>query len=92
MPRVVLPLGEGLMLMPAGNKYPGKTAGPGFGLTRHVMLPPDAKNARRLCRERFQELAALAAGLLQNPLPNPVSAGCAHLQHIADKFDAEEKP
>jgi len=92
MPRVVLPLGEGLMLMPAGNKYPGKTAGPGFGLTRHVMLPPDAKNARRLCRERFQELAALATGLLQNPLPNPVGAGCAHLQQIADNFDAEEKP
>jgi hypothetical protein len=92
MPRVVLPLGEGLMLMPAGNKYPGKTAGPGFGLTRHVMLPPYAKNARRLCRERFRELAVLAAGLLQNPLPNPVSAGCAHLQQIADDFDAEEKP
>jgi hypothetical protein len=92
MPRVVLPLGEGLMLMPAGNKYPGKTAGPGFGLTRHVMLPPDAKNARRLCRERFKELAALAAGLLQNPLPNSVSAGCAHLQQIADNFDAEKKP
>jgi hypothetical protein len=47
MPRVILPLGEGLMLMPAGKKYPGKTAGPGFGLTRHVMLPADAQNARR---------------------------------------------
>jgi hypothetical protein len=92
MPRVILPLGEGLMLMPAGNKYPGKTAGPGFGLTRHVMPPPEAKNARRLCRERFQELAALADGLLQNPLPNPVGAGCAHLQQIADIFDAEDKP
>jgi hypothetical protein len=92
MPRVVLPLGEGLMLMPAGNKYAGKTAGPGFGLTRHVMLPPNAKNARRLCRERFKELAGLATGLLQNPLPNPVRAGCAHLQQIAENFDAEEKP
>ena len=47
MPRVLLPLGEGLMLMPAGAKYPGKTAGPGFGLTRHVMLPPNAPNAQR---------------------------------------------
>jgi hypothetical protein len=56
------------------------------------MLPPDAKNARRLCRERFQELAALAAGLLQNPLPNPVKVGCALLQQIGDNFDAEEKP
>jgi hypothetical protein len=91
MPRVVLPLGEGLMLMPAGDKYPGKTAGPGFGLTRHVMLPPDAKNTRKLCRERFKELAALAAGLLQNPLPSPVKAGCLHLQEIADTFDARVK-
>jgi ferritin-like protein len=91
MPRVVLPLGEGLMLMPAGNKYPGKTAGPGFGLTRHVMLPPHAKNARRLCSERFKELAALAAGLLQNPLPNPVRTGCLHLQEMADTFDARVK-
>lgn len=92
MPRVVLPLGEGLMLMPAGKKYPGKTAGPGFGLTRHVMLPPDAKNARRLCSERFKELASLAAGLLQNSLPNPVKVGCAHLRQIADIFEVEERP
>ena len=88
---IQLLLGEGLMLMPAGNKYPGKTAGPGFGLTRHVMLPPHAKNARRLCSERFKELAALAAGLLQNPLPNPVRAGCLHLQEMADTFDARVK-
>lgn len=92
MPRVLLPLGEGLMLMPAGKNYPGKTAGPGFGLTRHVMLPPSAENARQLCRERFNELAALAATLLQNSLPNPVKAGCAHLQQIAKNFLVEEKP
>ena len=87
MPRVILPLGEGLMLMPAGKKYPGKSAGPGFGLIRHVMLPPDAKNARRLCSERFKELAALAASLSENPLPNPVKLGCLHLQEIADTFE-----
>ena len=69
MPRVLLPLGEGLMLMPAGEKYPGKTAGPGFGLTRHVMLPPHAKNAEMLCRERIQELAAISGELLKQPLP-----------------------
>jgi hypothetical protein len=86
MPRVLLPLGEGLMLMPAGNKYPGKTAGPGFGLTRHVMLPPSVENARRLCGERFHELASLAGNLLLNPLPGPVKAGCAHLQQIARSF------
>jgi hypothetical protein len=86
MPRVLLPLGEGLMLMPAGPKYPGKTAGPGFGLTRHVMLPPDAKNARTLCHERLQELASLAAILLKEQLPDSVSNGCRHLQIIANTF------
>ncbi len=86
MPRVLLPLGEGLMLMPAGEKYPGKTAGPGFGLTRHVMLPPHAKNAETLCRERIQELAAITGELLKQPLPDPVKAGCRHLQGIAGSF------
>jgi hypothetical protein len=86
MPRVLLPLGEGLMLMPAGNKYPGQTAGPGFGLTRHVMLPPDAANAETLCRERVKELAHIAAGLLKESLPDPVKAGCGHLQVIAKTF------
>jgi hypothetical protein len=86
MPRVLLPLGEGLMLMPAGEKYPGKTAGPGFALTRHVVLPPHAKNAETLCRERIQELAAIAGELLKQPLPDPVKAGCRHLQVIAGAF------
>jgi hypothetical protein len=86
MPRVLLPLGEGLMLMPAGPKYPGKTAGPGFGLTRHVMLPPDAKNAGRLCKERLEELANLGATFLKEQLPDPVKNGCRHLQAIATAF------
>jgi hypothetical protein len=86
MPRVLLPLGEGLMLMPAGSKYPGKTAGPGFGLTRHVMLPPNQKNTQRLCRERLNELSGLAAGLLTNRLPDAVKSGCKHLQEIAANF------
>jgi hypothetical protein len=86
MPRVLLPLGEGLMLMPAGRKYPEQTAGPGFGLTRHVMLPPNPDNARRLCAERFKELAALAANLSPLPLPEPVRRGLTHLQVMAQSF------
>jgi hypothetical protein len=86
MPRVLLPLGEGLMLMPAGPKYPGKTAGPGFGLTRHVMLPPEAKNARQLCKERLEELASLGGTLLKEQLPDSVKNGCRHLQVIANAF------
>jgi len=86
MPRVLLPMGEGLMLMPAGEKFPGKTAGPGFGLTRHVMLPPDAKNALLLCKERLQELAEIAARIASNHVPDPVKRGCAHLQQISKTF------
>jgi hypothetical protein len=86
MPRVLLPLGEGLMLMPAGEKYAGKTAGPGFGLTRHVMLPPDAANARRLTRERLEELASLAVNISKTPVPDSVRNGCRHLEDIAKAF------
>ena len=86
MPRVLLPLGEGLMLMPAGPSYPGKTAGPGFGLTRSLTLPPDPVTAMRLCRERLLELGGVAAKLVRQPLPDPVTNGCSHLQQIAAAF------
>jgi hypothetical protein len=86
MPRVLLSLGEGLMLMPAGKSHPGKTAGPGFGLTRHVMLSPDREVTRRLCQEQIRELAAFAADVLKHPLPDPVKSGCSHLQGIAANF------
>jgi hypothetical protein len=91
MPRVLLPMGEGLMLMPAGPKYPGKTAGPGFGLTRHVQLPACPTNASLLCRERFQELAGIAKRLAKNELSNPARAGCQHLEEIAAGFDTRVK-
>lgn len=86
MPRVLLPLGEGLMLMPAGKKYRGQTAGPGFGLTRHVTLPPNPDNAEEVCRERLMELAVLSVALLTNSLPDPVKSGCRHLGNIAKAF------
>ena len=90
MPRVLLPLGEGLMLMPAGESYRGRTAGPGFGLTRHVMLPTAADNARILCQERLQELSQIAASLLKQPLPDPAKAACVHIQQLANQFRAEK--
>ena len=86
MPRIILPLGEGLMLMPAGRKYPGRSAGPGFGLTRHVALPHNVENARKLCGERLQELAAIAAALPAEQLPEPVRKSCTHLEQIAKSF------
>lgn len=86
MPRVLLPLGEGLMLMPAGDKYPGQTAGPGFGLTRHIMLPPNPDNTELLCRERLKELACLATELLPEAISEPARNGCLHLVEIASTF------
>jgi Ferritin-like len=90
MPRVLLPLGEGLMQMPAGERYGGRTAGPGFGLTRHVMLPAAAENARILCCERLQELSQIAGALLRQSLPDPAKAACAHIQQLAKQFQADK--
>lgn len=86
MPRVLLPIGEGLMLMPAGSKYPGKTAGPGFGLTRHVMLPPNIGAATLLCRERLNELASIGSAIVAEQVPEPIMRGCSHLQQVAKAF------
>ena len=62
------------------------TAGPGFGLTRHVMLPLDADNVKRLTRERLEELASLAASISKQPFPDLVRNGCRHLEDIATAF------
>jgi hypothetical protein len=86
MPRVLLPLGEGLMLMPAGQKRGAETAGPGFGLARLLALPPDPTLATLRVRERLLELSALAADLLAHDLPPPVRAAAQHLQEIAEGF------
>jgi hypothetical protein len=87
MPRVILPLGEGLTRMPAGPKYPGKSGGAAFGLTRVVTLPPDPKLAQRLCLERLEELAALSESLLVHKnLPVEVRKAFGHLRDISSSF------
>jgi hypothetical protein len=60
MVTVLKPLGETLVRMPAGK---GKNAGPCFGLTRHVMLPAEARTAHTLVTERFDELVEQSADL-----------------------------
>ena len=42
MPRVLLPMGEGLMLMTAGEKYPGKTAGAGYRPDAQCNVGPES--------------------------------------------------
>ena len=76
MATVLKPLGEGLMQLPSA---PGasSTAGPPFGLTRHVTLPVDALAAGFLVSERLEELTAVASKLAAPP------AGPAALGKVA---------
>ena len=72
MATVIKPLGEALTALPAGKT--GRSAGPPFGLTRHVALPADAKAARLLVSERLAELLAKASEIAANPRA-PASLG-----------------
>lgn len=66
MTRVIKPLGEALMLLPAGARYGTKRAGPAFGMSRHVALPDAPDVARRLVEERILELIEVTGQLAQN--------------------------
>jgi Ferritin-like len=57
MPTVVKPLGEALMLLPSDLPSDKRRAGPGFGLTRHVLFPDDPSVATKLSCEWLLELA-----------------------------------
>lgn len=64
MATVILPLGEALTLLPAGERtYGDKTAGPAFGLTRHVALHPDARATSIVVQERLAEIITRAGEL-----------------------------
>jgi len=67
MATVLKPLGETLTSLPATDKPDGPTAGPPFGLTRHVTLPVDAASARTLVTERLQELTTMASEIASDP-------------------------
>lgn len=62
MATVIKPLGEALTGLPAGTK-PGLTAGPPFGLTRHVLLPVSSSTASSVVSGRLNELSAKAGTL-----------------------------
>jgi hypothetical protein len=67
MATVLKPLGEALAQLPAADDGQAATAGPPFGLTRHVMLPGDANAARLLVSERLAELSAKISDLASSP-------------------------
>jgi hypothetical protein len=63
MPTAVKPLGEALMLLPGDSPSEKYRAGPGFGLTRHVLFPDDPAIVAKLSCERLLELAKTCEGL-----------------------------
>lgn len=90
MPTVILPLGEGLTVLPAGPHYGHKTAGPGFGMSRHVPLPANPQVASILVRERLAELLEQLEHLAahQDPPARIISAR-DRLVDLSSRFTVE---
>ena len=85
MATVLKPLGEGLMQLPATNDTHSPTAGPSFGLTRHVTLPVDAKAAKLLVSERLTELTLEISTLAASPtVPPAIGKVEATLRRISE--------
>jgi len=87
MATVLKPLGEVLATLPAGGGS-DRTAGPPFGLTRHVLLPVDANSACILVAGRLSELTAEAKTLASFPKA-PASFGrlVAAFRRLQDLLD-----
>ncbi|MET0395837.1 MAG: ferritin-like domain-containing protein [Longimicrobiaceae bacterium] len=85
MPTIILPLGVALTRLPAGPSYPAKTAGPAFGLTRHVPLPVEPGAASTLVSERLAELLTIAQDLgSRSEAPPQIQRAVAALAALAD--------
>lgn len=83
MPTVIKPLGEALTLLPAGADYGSKTAGPAFGLSRHVPLPNDPRCAAIVAQEELSELVHLLEGLAcDDRAPAQLYSACRNLQEL----------
>jgi hypothetical protein len=91
MVTVLKPLGEALAALPATDHSPDATAGPPFGLTRHVVLPVDSNSARAVVNERLAELTSLTSRLSSaSSAPILLSRAESALRRIAgvDAVDA----
>ncbi len=88
MTTVIRPLGDALAKMPLGDqRFPGATAGPGFGYNRDVELLPHKKSAWVFFGERLRELATIATQLqAENAVPTEVQEAAAALEDLARHF------
>ena len=67
MTTVVKPLGEALTRLPVTKKGK-KTAGPTFGISRHIAFPPPPQIALLTAQEIYLQLVKDAETLAQSPL------------------------
>ena len=91
MRNVARPLGEALTKMPVCHDpaLAGRTAGPGFGITRDVHLLPHKRSAWIFFGERLHELASIGTKLLAtraDQLPPDVEEAVAGLQALSLEF------
>jgi CDGSH-type Zn-finger protein len=85
MASVLRPLAEALTKMPAGDAYPGKTAGPGFGFNRDVHLLAHKRSAWIFFLERLWELAGRTTILAQDEsAPPEIAEAAAALESVAE--------
>jgi hypothetical protein len=89
MTAVLKPLGEALTRMPAGPEYQEDTAGPGFGLARHVALPIDPTVAAVVNAERFRDLSLRLSDLAaQHADIWQIKTAAGNLEELAQRFAA----
>jgi Ferritin-like len=82
MTRVLKPIGEALTLLPAGKEYKHLTAGPAFGLYRHVSLPANFPAALTIIKERSAELISTGRALCDKQAPTALKQGIEKLEDI----------
>jgi CDGSH-type Zn-finger protein len=85
MASILRPLGEALAKTPAGPEYPGKMAGPSFGLARNVHLMAHKEAAWIFFLESLYDLAARLTQLAEeSTLPSEVQEAAAALESVAE--------
>lgn len=79
------PLGEALAKTPAGQEYPGMTAGPSFGVPAHLHLLAHKDAAWIFFLERLYDLATRLTQLAEETaLPPEVQEAAAALESVAE--------
>jgi hypothetical protein len=92
MARALKPLGEALTLLPAGPEYHDKTAGPAFGLYRHVSLPGNSSSALTIINERFSEIIESGTNLAGDKrAPISLKEGVQKLYEISSRLNRQHE-